>query len=404
MIRKRKHGAFSAAGFGLKESRTKKKISSRLLLAIEIVLTLSVSVGVAYSNLDVVRAEASQYTSGVAEDYADLENRYVSVFKAMTIQVKEEIGRDPSFSEMNAWLQQREELFRDAVGSKIYDGFAMTYKGGYAHSWNYGDYSHYDPSTRLWYQKAQQAGGEVAVAAPYVTYTGSQNPNSDQYVELSVVQKYSDEVSFDLDLKIYEINTLFSGRSLGYSGSTALLFDKSGYILSTTDRSLYCRNINQTDSVVTSEFSGCMLSLQKAPETFSAVSAGGKFCAAFATSDRNGNTYCVLIPIWSILFRNFFLVAFVTLLLILLEIAISFGNRRTMAEMRARDQMITAISRGAFQRQIYVDIASMTCTPDEQSRNMMPQAMNYREAYERLRKDLADGVSARRFEELFFPG
>ena len=144
----------------------KRKTSPGLLLLAELMLTACVCAAVVVGNIAVVRSESARYTAGAEADYAALERRYVSVFKALTIHVRGEIAEDPSFDEMNAWLQAHEASFRDAVGEDVYDGFAMTYRGGYAHSWDYGDYTDYDPNTRIWYREAQRAGGEITVVAP----------------------------------------------------------------------------------------------------------------------------------------------------------------------------------------------------------------------------------------------
>ena len=375
------------------------------MLLIELTLSLCVCAAIVAANYSIVRLEAGRYASEIMRDYAGLENRYVSVFKAIANQVREKLAKDPSFNELNAWLQARDESFREAVGKKIYDGFAVTYKNGYAHSWTYGDYSKYDPDTRIWYQEAQKAGGKVAVVAPYITYVGGKFPNSDQYIELSVVQQYTGKTAFELDLKIYDINELLSGRSFAYQGSIALLFDKRGYILSTTDKNLYCHNIGRADKAVSQSLSELLVSMQQGGSPTRTVRVDGRWRYVLAAHDQSGNTYCVIVPLWSVFARNILFAALVLLLLATLEIGIYANNKRTFAEMMARDEMITAISRGAFERQLYVDVKSMKCRTDGRSYPGEPRIdEDYRSFYERLCGCLADNGEAQcEFEAFLAP-
>ena len=380
----------------------KRKLSPPLLLAVELVLTLCVGAFLVAANLIIVRNEAEQYTSEIESDYMSLENRYVSVFKAMTIPIREEIESDPSFSEMNAWLQAREELFRDAVGENIYDGFAMTYKGGYAHSWNYGDYSDYDPGTRIWYQEAQKAAGAVTVVAPYVTYLGPQYPNSDQYIEMTIAQKYSGEISFDLDLKIHEVNSLLSGRGAAYAGTSALLFDRGGYILSTTDNTLYCHNINNPDDVLSEDASRQFLFLQDNPGKLRLMRIDGSLRAVYALQDVSGNTYCVMFPFATLFVKNFLSIGLAVLLLIFLEAAVYVKNKHTVEGMSERDRRITEITRAAFQEQLFVDLTTMKCSGD----GFLPgfsHESDYRTVYRFWRDSAADGASLAEVEAFLAP-
>ena len=96
--------------------------------------------------------------------------------------VEEKIAQDVSFDEMMTWLQSEESTWSNAIGPDVYDGFALTYKGGYARSWTYGEYSDYDATTRPWYQQAQAAGGETVVVAPYVTFLDASYLDDDEYI------------------------------------------------------------------------------------------------------------------------------------------------------------------------------------------------------------------------------
>ena len=150
-----------------------KQMQSLVVLLIELVLTFCICAAIAFANLGIVTNQVSRYTSEIETDYHNLAERYLSVFKVMTVQIKEEIAGNPSFADMQSWLQKHEDVFAEAVGRDIYDGFAMTYKGGYAHRWNYGDYSKYDPNTRPWYQESARAKGEPVVVASYFSYLGA---------------------------------------------------------------------------------------------------------------------------------------------------------------------------------------------------------------------------------------
>ena len=309
----------------------KKRLNPRFLLLIELALSLCVCAAIVLASVAILRTEAERHMSEVMKSYAELETRYVSVFRAIASQVREKLAEDPSFGELNLWLQGHEQSFREAVGKKIYDGFAVTYKGGYAHSWNYGNYADYDPNTRVWYQAAQKADGKVAVVPPYVTYVGGQFPNSDQYIELSVVQKLTAEISLELDIKIYDINALFSHRSFVYAGSLGLLFDKNGYILSTTDKTLYCHNIGRADKAVSQSLSELLVSMQQGGSPTRTVRVDGRWRYVLAAHDQSGNTYCVIVPLWSVFARNILFAALVLLLLATAVVATALPARRAMA-------------------------------------------------------------------------
>ena len=380
----------------------KKQSASLPILIAELLLTVCVCAAIVLSNVAVVRNEAEQYTSEVASDYGNLENRYVSVFKAMTIHVREMIATDPTFDEMNAWLQSVNGLFADAVGADVFDGFAMTYKGGYAHSWNYGDYTNYDPASRPWYQAAQHAGGEVVVVAPYVTYLDSSYLSSDQYIELTIAQKYSDDISFDLDLKIPEINALLENRAMKYAGTSAYLFNGEGYILSTTDSALYSHNVNVPDGAVSEELSARLLGAAANAGRLTAARCGGKTVLLYASTDDAGNTYCVMIPFWALFAQKFLLVALAAALLILLEIIGFLRSRSVFVQMTERDDRIAEIARAAFQRQIYVDLATMKCSGAGWDVSADAPA-DYREAFRQMRLALSDGNLRDEFSAVFSP-
>lgn len=380
----------------------KRRPYSYIALALELVLTLCVFIAVVILMSTTVRNDANRYVSDIQTDYQNLEVRYTSVFKAMTVHVGEEIAADPTFDEMNAWLQSHDSLFSDAVGSSIYDGFAMTYKGGYAHSWNYGDYSNYDPNTRIWYREAQAANGRVTVVAPYVTYVGGQFPNSDQYIEMSVVQKYSDSISFDLDLKIYDVTALLKSKRATSTAMDALLFDDEGYILSTTDSSLYCHNINDPDDVLSSSMSNALLSLKGTRNTLRFMNIDGRFKVAYAIQDAAGNTYCVMFPFGALFVQYYLFIVLIMILLILLEVEMYRRNDRRLRELEARDRRIAEIAQLGFSYQLHVDVATMRCIFDDE----MPDTVDtddYGSLFAYLRGKIPDVTARAEFESLLAP-
>ena len=320
----------------------KRRINSFVVLVFEIILTVCVCATLIFTNIKSIESKAQQYTTDLKLDYSTLENRYISVFKAMTIHIKEKIEEDLSYDEMNAWLHSHEPFFKDAVGEKIFDGFAMTYKGSYAHSWDYGDYTHYDPNTRPWYQQAQKTNGQVTIVAPYVTFLDPSYLNSDQYIEMTVAQKYNDEISFDLDLKILEINELLKKRPTEYKDSVAFLFDDKGFIISATDSSFYSHNINTPDTVISEQLSKNLISLSDKLNKLTYMRVDGKLRTAYAMKDDIGNTYCILSPFKQILTQNFLGTSLILILLIFLEITIYIRSRKLIAEVQEkgkRDQL-----------------------------------------------------------------
>lgn len=230
----------------------RKRHDSLLALVIELLLTIGISIIIVINSINVVAEEADKYVKDVDYNYEMLTNSYKSVFSALIIPVEEKLATDPSFAEMDSWLKANDSTFKGAVGAEVYDGFSMSYKGGYAHSWNYGNYSGYDATTRPWYKGAQKAAGKVAVIAPYVSFLGETGDaiSEDAYIELSIVKKYSKTVSFDLDIKLSQLDDIVEDRTTTYDSSAAILYDKNGYILSSTDEDLYAHNLNKPDKHV----------------------------------------------------------------------------------------------------------------------------------------------------------
>lgn len=179
----------------------KMRRKNSIMLFTEIILTAAICFGIAFGSYKELSIQAGNFSKEVMADYSSLTDSYIRDFQVLRMEAEEQIKRGLTFDEMLTWLQSREADYQNALGEGIYDGFAFTYKGGYVHSWNYGDYSDYDPASRPWYQVAEKADGKIAVVAPYLTYLSDTDLIA-QYdsLRLSIVQKYSDEISFDYDL------------------------------------------------------------------------------------------------------------------------------------------------------------------------------------------------------------
>ena len=313
---------------------------SVLILAVELLLTLCVCIAIAIANLMVEQNQAAKYTQATAVDYHHLAERYLSVFKVLTVPVKDKLATDPSFDEMQRWLQAHEDIFREAVDKDVYDGFAMTYKGGYAHSWNYGDYSKYDPNTRPWYQQAAKAGGEPVVVAPYLSFLGASKLKADQVVIMTIAQKYSDTISFDLDLKIKKLDAILSQRKTEHAGTSLMLFNKAGFILSSTNKAYYAHNVNEPKESLSKSLSSVLLDLQKHTEEIKFVRIDGQPYFAYASTDKEGNVYVALSPFWAIFVKRFLWIIAIFIALTALEIWIYYRQKHALKELSARDMRI----------------------------------------------------------------
>ncbi|MDD3219962.1 MAG: cache domain-containing protein [Lachnospiraceae bacterium] len=287
-------------------SNTRKKIKiNRIVLAIEILLVLGICGLISSIGISSLYSSANGTATEVDADYGVLINGYLTTFNTLSIMVEEKIQENPTFDEMNQWLQSMETTFQKAVGSEIYDGFALTYKGGYARSWSYGEYSDYDPSTRPWYQRAQSGDGKTEVVAPYVTYLDASYFEDDEYILMSITKKYDEEISFDYDIKISEIKRLLMQRVYDYDDTHVILYDPEGYILSTNYEQEYAHNINQTDDVITSSMQKEILSDAEMSEGLNLHVIDGKLKIFYTSKDSRNNTFCIMYPFWEVFTQNF---------------------------------------------------------------------------------------------------
>lgn len=302
-------------------------------LIIEIILTIAIASIIALASLTDLRNDAEQFAVTTGTDYQEIIHGYTAVFKTLTVQVREEVDKNPSLDELNRWLQDRDVKFNNAVGPGTYDGYYIAYKGGYAHSWNYGDYSNYNAATRPWYQQAQKAGGKVAVVAPYVTYLNPDDLIPDQYILMTIAQKYTDDITFAMDIKVKRINALLADRSTGYKGTLAFLYDSQGHILSTNESLYYSHNIARPDAVMTEDMSRYILESKEQSGHFLLTSIAGSYRLLYTAADKNGNTVCLIYPFWNVFLRNILAVILIMALLIGIEILAYIRNRRKLATL-----------------------------------------------------------------------
>lgn len=278
----------------------KRKLKShQWALIIEIFLTVCVIIVSLCGEISSVRQEMNEYISSVQTEYKNLVDSYKTTFKMMVNEVEPEIKKDVSFDEMNVWLKNREEKYKKAIGQDIYDGFSLTYKGGYAHSWDYGDYTNFIPEERPWYQDAQKGNGEIMVTAPYITFMEDELAGTDEYIVLTITQKYNDEISFCYDIKTYGLSKILTDRYARYSDTFAILYDENGYILSCSDNNFYAHNVHESDEVLPDNLVHILSNSKN--NGISMVSYHGESQALYTTTDEYGNCYAMFIPALSIL-------------------------------------------------------------------------------------------------------
>lgn len=321
--------------------KTNRSLYNKITLFIEIILTLAIGCGMTFTSFVGLTAESNNLSSEVFADYQTLNNNYIRAFKVLRMEAENKINEDPSFDEMQTWLQSKDEVFRDAVGEDVYDGFAFTYKGGYAHSWNYGDYSDYDPASRPWYQAAEAADGEAAVVAPYVTFLSDTDYIEDyDILRMSVVQKYDDEISFDFDLNVGEINGLIAGRSTVYNGTVAFLYDKDGYILSSTDEEYYGHNIHTADAQISEKLCTTLQKQELNNKGFILRNVDGIVRLVYSMTDEDGTTVCLLIPFFEVFKKNILFVFLLAIVLIVMEVYFYHRNKVQIDELEEKRELL----------------------------------------------------------------
>ena len=385
------------------EKKYIRKISNnKQSLFIEIILTICIAVTVVSIGLSNLSSEADRFAKDVESDYEMLFDGYVTTFHTITGQVKDKIEEDISYDEMNLWLQSMDDVFRKQIGDDVYDAISLTYKGSYARSWDYGDYSDYDPNTRPWYQQAQKADGQVAIVAPYVTYLDPSYLNDDEYILMTIAQKYNDEISFDYDLKIGGIQHLLINRGFQYKTSKVMYYDKDGYILSSNVEEQFAHNILTPDDVISSDLSAAVAKDKKHLNHLDFAVTDGQWKLLYSAEDTDGNTLCIMYPFWEVILKNFLAVGLGAILLICLEIFMYFKNKTTILDFHRRDERLSRISSAAYEMQLYVEVNSMQFYGNDDAARLAGN-QDYLTLYPNLRAMMGDEQAETQLDDFLSP-
>lgn len=386
----------------MKDNYTKKIKNIRLAMITEIFCTCCIAVVVVMISFSNLINEAGQYVSDVKNDYNTLMEEYVRIFDTAYHQVTEKIAEDPSFEEMDAWLKSQDSGLSEAMGADIYDGISFTYKGDFARSWEYGDYSNYDPTTRRWYQIAEEADGKTAIVAPYVTFLDSQFADNDSYILLSIVKKYNDEIYVDYDIKIMEIKELLRNREQIYGGTRLMLYDKDGYILSSSDEEEFAHNVYQPDSVISEEFTGIARELEDDSDKLNLRYVDGIPRLLYRSCDENGNSICMSIPFMAVVAHDYVAITLIVVFLIIFEIYLFRRNKHSLLEYKGRDERLTAITHAAFKERVYVDLETMDFFGNELAAKLCPDG-HYTSLLETFKKRIHTENDVKLFEAFLSP-
>ncbi|MDD3411107.1 MAG: response regulator [Eubacteriales bacterium] len=382
-----------------RQDYTQRIRHNRRMLLLEVLVTLLIGAAVVFVGITNLADQAGQYAADVKNDYDRLMTEYIRVFDTAFQQLSEKLAEDPTVDELDAWLKSQDAAWAQAMGPDIYDGICVTWKSGFARSWAYGDYTNYDPSTRRWYQVARAAGGETVTMAPYVTYLDSQFLNDDSYILLSVVKQHSEGVCVDYDVKIGEIKALLQERDSLYPGTQLTLYDKDGYILSSSDSDAFARNLYTIDDVITRDLSDVLLRARENPDRLTLTTLRGAPEFFYLSMDANGNAVCMGIPFWAVARHDFLFITAVLLLLIALEILLYRKNRLSLLEFKRRDERLTCVTSAFFLERLYVDLDAMSFYGNKKGEQLCPSG-SYQELFDLL-KARVTGENAQKIYDSF---
>ena len=319
----------------------KKPFSSRVALIFEIILTLGICLAVLFNVMARLRLETYRAAETAAGEYQMLVDGYVAAFKTMCLSVQPKLDEDPSLPELDSWLKEQEPMFQEALGEGVFDGFYMTYKGGVARSWHYGEYANYNAKTRPWYIKAQQAKGQVVVVAPYVSYLGRNYLQSDQRKELTIAQRLDENICYALDLKLTSVNDLMALQDKNYPGTVAILFAKDGDVLSSNRDYYYNHNINTTDEVISFALQQVIKDQENMPKEevrLKLARIDNEYRLVYTMVSKNGLSGSIMYPFWEVFQRNLLAPILLALLLIALELAFYLSNHRKVKQLETTGQ------------------------------------------------------------------
>jgi len=119
-----------------------------------------------------------------------------------------------------------------------------------------------------------------------------------------------------------------------------LLFNKAGFILSSTNKAYYAHNVNEPDESLSKNLSAVLLDLQKNTDEIKLVQVDGQPYFAYASRDKEDNIYVALSPFWAIFMRRFLWIIAIFMALAALEIWIYYRQKHALKELSARDMSI----------------------------------------------------------------
>lgn len=385
-----------------KQTSDKRVKVNKIVFVVEIVLTIAICTCILVLGISSLKTSAVRVADAVDDDYELLMDGYITTFNNLVVMIEEKIKQDYTFDEMLTWLQSKEIALQESIGTDVYDGIAFSYKGGYVRSWSYGDYTNYDPTTRPWYQRAEEGRGETVVVAPYVTFLDPSYLNSDQYILMTIAKKYNQDITFDYDIKIMEIQKLLSEREYAYDGTRVLLFDEDGYILSSNDKKEFGHNVFQADDVISEEISRTVATCETKPGQLFVEKLDGTWEILYATKDSRGNTFLLMYPLWEVFQHNFLAVIAIAVLLILLSIYLYKNNTKGILEFQRKETQLYGVLDAAFEKQLYVDLEDMSFSGNS-SFEQMTGTRDYEAAYHSLLYLMPDEESRKRMDAFLSP-
>lgn len=386
----------------LKKQYAKRIRRSKQALITAIIATLCLGCVVVLVGISNITMQADQYVNDVQINYSNMMKSYTHIFDMAYNQITDKIEEDPSFEELDSWLKSKEETFKKSMGENVYDGIAVTYKGGYAHSWSYGDYTDYDATKRRWYQVAKEADGKTAIVAPYVTFLDSQFDDDDSYILMSIVRKYNDEIYFDYDIKIKETEKMLQGKKKMYDGTELFMYDKNGYILSSSDQSKFAHNIYNPDDCVSLGLSQNLVYAENNQNRLLIGFIDGNPGFIYSAKDSNGNVISMVIPFFEVFKHDFAVIMLLVALMIAFEVFLYVRNRRSFIEFNNREQQLTAITNAVFLNRIYVKMNDLAFSGDESAEKLFPDC-SYPKLFDHMYNLITDDNSKEIFSSFISP-
>ncbi|MDD3220693.1 MAG: response regulator [Lachnospiraceae bacterium] len=371
-------------------------------LLIEMVTTLGIGLIVIWLSLNSLADEAGQYGSEVKTEYTNLITSYVRQFDTAYVEITNKIAEDPSFEEMDAWLKSQDSKWAEAMGgAEIYDGISFTYKGDFARSWSYGDYSEYVPSSRRWYQVAEEADGETATLAPYVTFLDAQT-DGDPWLVMSVVKKYNDEIYVDYDIKLIEIEEMLNNLKSRHENSELILFDAEGYVLSCSDSGKFGHNLKEPDDVISASLCNALYRANSSPDKLMLTIVDGVPTFLYLEQFEGGNSICMELPFVDVFVRDLLAITLILIFLIGFEIYLYRHNKKSLIEFQGRDERLTAITHASYLYRLYVHVDDMTFYGEEEAAKYC-NGNSYPELFRNFMQRLIEEEEQPAFEEFVSP-